>query len=288
MAKVIQPSTLVQSLVIYAFIDSIEIYFGLLKPHQRRALRRYCRVERTLVRYNKKKRREYSGWRAIVTRPSELVVKRLDRLVRKYHGVCNRLDVALEISSADHRALHSLIESHIVLRWRKPGPMGEKGETIYWEPLRRGKRCRRNLVVYSDKINRVTGEVDCTHLELRLMRAYLIRKQGIHRLTDLFQLDPSKLFAHHIAWTNAADVYVQKVLRAHVDEDRKQYAGRRWVKPWEDRYRAGLPRRVRRVLNVLQLDRAQIYKDTFRNRTAIKLRSTGLAIPQQLEWGVIV
>jgi hypothetical protein len=39
--------------------------------------------------------------------------------------------------------------------------------------------CYRNLVLYHDKSNRFTGELDCVYLELRFLWARIVKGQGI-------------------------------------------------------------------------------------------------------------
>src|SRR4051812_32513458 len=176
------PTNLVQS-VVNALIDGLEVYFAMLTEHQIRVLRRFCKVQECRPWLLRRRDRTVPscwrwGYRAILAQPTRAKITRLDRLARKWHGIINRVDIALDINCKDNPALRHWIVTHVILRWRKPGPMKEYRGTVYWEnwkrkPKPRGRRkptrCRRNLVLYSDKENRITGECDAVHLELRLM-----------------------------------------------------------------------------------------------------------------------
>jgi hypothetical protein len=122
----------------------------------------------------------------------------------------SRFDVALDMQCDKPSGLREQILRRLVLKWRPKGAMHEVSDTVYWG---RHRHSRRNLVLYTDKHNKMTGELDCVHLELRFLRSDIIRKQGIARPSDLIKLDPKALFAKHLKWTNLADRYVKKITR---------------------------------------------------------------------------
>jgi hypothetical protein len=135
------------------------------------------------------------------------------------------------------------------------------GGTIYWRSWK--KRLRSNLVLYSDRINRVTGELYCVHLELRLERAANIRHHGIKRVIDLLAINPCELFARHLVWSTAGERYVERVVRQNADAN---------------------PLWIRKLLRVLEYDVAQTLKDAFPRRVSNAKRLIGLPIPTALDW----
>jgi hypothetical protein len=51
------------------------------------------------------------------------------------------------------------------------------------------RRSSSNLVIYADRTSRTTGELDCTHIELRLRGVRALQRAGIHGLKDLVEMD---------------------------------------------------------------------------------------------------
>jgi hypothetical protein len=258
-------------------IDTLEVFFPILDREQRQVLRRYGEL--------KLSRRCWGSWRLVVTLPSPQVLHRLDGLAAKYRGVVNRVDIALEINGADHQLVRLWIETHALLRHRRKGPMETVETTLYWC---KSKRNRRDLVLYSDRHNRVTGEIDCVHLELRIKRAEAVRQQGIYRVRDLLTLDPHQLFARNVGWTDLSDRYARSVIRHNVAEYERNCAGRE-LDEFETAYGAHLPHWLRWVLHVLGYDRPQVLKDNLHWRTCKqrmnKAKSlSGLPIPTVLDW----
>src|SRR5262245_27525440 len=187
-----------------AYLDSVEVYFGCLKQAQLRRLRTNWDIRRC---------RHGFGYRLICNQgsrhkrqrldPSRL--KRLDSLCKKFHGVVHRADVALDIQCENPEALRLQIRSQAILRWKRTGLMHEIGHTTYWEQLRSGKALRRNLVLYPATFNRITGELDTVHFELRLHQAQVVRNQGIRQPSDLLTINPRTLFNKHVRWSSRAD-----------------------------------------------------------------------------------
>src|SRR5262245_30326026 len=188
---------------VWPYVDTIEVYFAVLRPEQRQRLRRDWWLRRCRHGFgyklicnqsSKKERKRLT--------PSRL--RRLDTLCDKFHGVVSRVDVALDIQVDDPVALHQQIRAMAILRWKINGSMFENGDTTYWEPLKSGKPLRRNLVLYSDRHNRITGELDSVHFELRLYQAQVVRNQGITRPSDLLRINPRLWFNKHVKWSSRA------------------------------------------------------------------------------------
>jgi hypothetical protein len=148
------------------------------------------------------------GCRVIRNQPSKATLQQLDQLARKHRGTLHRIDVALDIEARP--GLRDRIVSTARLKWSRKGQMHEIERTVYWVYR---KRSRRNLVLYDDKAFRLTGELDCIHLELRLIGADVIRRQGFRRVSELFELNPRQLFERHVKWSDAGESYVRKIMR---------------------------------------------------------------------------
>jgi hypothetical protein len=268
---------------VFASVDTIEIFFAItLTPDQQLVLRR-CGD----LRECRDAGGRLQGHRLIINRPDRAALLDLDQLCPEYRGVLSRFDVALEIQPPSEVAAEGLLEwiaCNSVLRWRRRGPMEDfENGAVYWQmKLRSGRRPSRNLVAYPDVVNRVTGEPNCAHLELRFYRADTIRRQGIRTVKDLITLDPSKLFARHVKFSDAGEQYVVKMMREAVKDDIERYRNRE-ASEFTDRYRAHIPRRVRGRLHRLGQDRAQHVKDAS-PRTKLKPTEPPFAIPRELTW----
>jgi hypothetical protein len=251
-----------------AYLDTIEMWFPYLRRSAYDEVSRHGRVKQCRTRHG-----QLSGFRLIKNQPGKAVLLQLDRLARRHRGVLHRVDVALDIEP--RTGLRDKIVSTARLKWSKREQMQEIGRTVYW--LQR-KRSRRNLVLYDDKHNRMTGELECIHFELRLMGAHIIRRQGLHRARDLLTLDPSRLFDKHVTWSNAGERYVKKVMRRESNRYRQKYKGK-LVSKVMDKFLASVPRHAEHVLTTLGLDRAQNVRSDRKDRI-----KAFLAVPKELEW----
>ena len=91
----------------------------------------------------------------------------------------SRVDVALNMSNQDVTKVELL--RHLMLKWRRAGTMNDDYQAgTYWCAFRDGERPPpRDLVLYDDRPDKITGELDCVHLELRLRRSRVIRNNGL-------------------------------------------------------------------------------------------------------------
>jgi hypothetical protein len=178
------------------------------------------------------------GCRVIRNQPSKAVLHPLDQLAQRHRGVLHRVDVALDIEPRP--GLGDKIVATAVLKWSKSASHDFE-HTVYWGyRTRSGRRSRRSLALYDDKHNRMTGELDCIHFELRLMGADIIRRQGLHRARDLLTLNPKELFEKHVKWSDAGESYVRKIMRKESDRYRRKYGGKQ-VSVVMDRFLASIP-----------------------------------------------
>jgi hypothetical protein len=152
---------------------------------------------------------------------------------------------------------------------------------VYWQ-INQGKRPNRSLVAYLDEVNRVSGELNCVHLELRFFRADTIRRQGIERIKDLIDLNPRRLFAKHLKFSDIGQAHVKRMMREAVKEDREQYRQKETTK-FIDQYRATIGVRVRGLLHRLGYDRSQLVKDVYQRRKLNTIEPP-FVIPSQLSW----
>jgi len=132
-----------------------------------------------------------------------------------------KVEVALDICHRDRqviRELRDLVEKHLI--WVRPGRLpsystqyprrvGGADGTIYQAP----RGARLNLVVYSDRVSKLTG-LPCLHMEVRIRGRRFIERQGV---TNVSQCD---LVA-----------YLKKNIRLGVmREDGVRQIGHAWIK----------------------------------------------------------
>jgi hypothetical protein len=243
-------------LVISAYIDTVEVFFWQLRRNSPwRQLRSLGML-----------RRSKWGWRLSRNQPSRVAVLQLDRLTRCLQGVLTRFDVALDMQVDDPPKLQNWLVSSSSLRWRKAGPLvTHQGEPRYWAP----QRSPRNLVLYGDRHNKMTGETPCVHLELRF-RGKSVRAQGITTVAQLLTLNPRQLFQKHVRWSDIGYRYFTK----------KPPRQEKPPKGWTVEY---VTKRRNHLLKVLELDRTQTVKGMQRMR-AEPVSPLIRAIPTSLEW----
>jgi hypothetical protein len=270
--------------VVYAYIDTVEIFFRYVDRKSYHALNRIARMEP--VRRNNR----LVGYRAIVNQPTENTLYRLADFARRLKGILSRVDVALDIQGPDPEALRNAVLTTAILKWRRKQPMHEENGTISWADfrLKPGKAYAfRNLILYSDRHNKITGEVDAVHLELRFHRAIMVRRQGIHSVRDLLHLNPKSLFDKHVKFSDIAERYVNFRVRKETMRQRKRYRGLD-VSPAGDRYHASIPAKVRNLFHRLGYDRAQHLRHLRHLRYKVYSSKSehhvDFDIPEQLDW----
>jgi hypothetical protein len=260
--------TNVRLIDVTAYLDTVEVWLPCLRIEVYREIARLGRVEECRNRHG-----QLVGFRVIRNRPSKATLQQLDWLARKHRGVLHRVDLAFDMAARP--GLREQIVSRAMLKWSRKGQMHDDERTVYWSY---GKRSRRNLVLYDDKPSRITGELDCIHVELRFIGADIIRRQGLHKVRELFDLNPRQMFEKHVMWSDAGESYVSKIMRKESDKYRRKYGGQQ-VSVVMDRFLASIPGQVKHRLRRLGLDRSQ----NVRNEVSNKLE-TVLAIPAELSW----
>jgi hypothetical protein len=263
-----------------AYIDTIEAFFSRIRPAE--TLRRLKQVSAKALLTQCRKNGLVWGYRLTVHQPSLSVLQKLDTLAIELEGILSRLDTALNYPK--QILPKPKVLKHVTLKWRRAGVMLDIRDTSYWNGFQEGKRpSPRDLVCYDDKPNKVTGELNSTHIELKLRRARVLKANGINNIQDVINLNPFNLFMKHIKWNewnDEFDDFVQKMVRRTVRDDCKKYRGRK-SSAFTDRYRSRIPHRVTELLLKLKSDRAQIMRDLHPKRL-VKSLSNPLSIPTSL------
>jgi hypothetical protein len=257
-----------------AYIDTVEVFFPghKLTGHAHVLLTKIgCRRCRTTHQW---------GYRYKLNYPFDAAtLVKLDWITERYQGTLTRFDPALDIQASDRDYLLNWIKQHALLRWRRPGEMDDWKQGTCWIPITLNPP--RNLLVYIGRPNKVTKDTQCVHVELRFITAASVRRQGIRRVRDLLNLDPAKLFAKHLKWSNIGALHVIKTIRKAVKEDmQRQYKSEH---QFLDKYRASIPVMVQGRLKRLQMDRSQQVKGRFRHRK-VKEIVAPFEIPSKLTW----
>jgi hypothetical protein len=272
---------------VYPYLDTLEMFFPAAFAHGEE----YRREVRGAVRNCHDRYGGWSGQRFMVQRPNPDTVLWLDYLAQKFAGIVRRFDVAYDLQAEDCAVLRRVIETQALLRWQPTTNiicMHEVGNsldanTLYWgwsnvRPL------RRNLILYSDRACKITGEFPNVHAELRFMGAAVVRQEGILRPRDLLTLNPCQLFHKHLKFSDAGARFVKRRLRAEVVKDRHQHHGHE-LSPFMDQYRASLARRVETMLRVAGWHRSQKLKhEGVMEKRLDKPLTVPFTIPQRLVW----
>jgi len=263
-----------------AYLDSVEI--SLARRHMPRL--KDFKTLGMMISTCKNRHNQVCGFLCMIHQPNIPTLQKLDVLTRQYQGVITRSDIALDFSTPEPQKLHQFIQQHGLLKWRPKQPMHDEEEGTYWCQLKTGQKrySARNLVVYSGRHNKITGETKCVHFELKLLRPHMVRRNGIHNVSDLITLNPSTLFNRHIKFSDIATKVMNEIVRKEVSKDLERYRGRDSNK-YVDRYRAGIKRRVKYLLRSIQFDRAQVVHDAFPKRLVTPM-TVNLNIAETLSW----
>lgn len=266
-----------------AYYDSVVAYLPWVTNAERRKLEGFGYL--TDLR---RPGRPTFGFLLTVQQPSQFQLHRLDEIVRSNRGSLVRFDLALDVQTANKAEADDLqrqIAQQAILRWRRKGPMLDYDGTLYWVDFRGKRRPPRNLALYTDKANRLTGEAEgCVHLEIRVCRARTIRRQGIVSVSDLIRINPRALMEKNVKWSDAGHKNVLRSVRATVKADRLSHAKMRiMVSNRYDSYRKTIPQQVEALFERMRWDTAQYVKDNFPRRTITTVPSP-VVIPTRLTW----
>jgi len=169
------------------------------------------------------------GYRLIVPTPRRETLTHLDRQLFMRGGVLSRFDLAFDFiarNEKDAEELAHCFEHHCKLKWRRKMHMHQVESTIYWcRQKGRTRRTNRDLVLYRDRVSKITGQTDCVHLELRVQKAQAVKGAGINRIRELRNLDPSQLFNRYIQIVDWDQIkfkrrYVRKNIKGGINHKR--------------------------------------------------------------------
>jgi hypothetical protein len=134
------------------------------------------------------------GWKLTVQAPSESALLMLDDYQRRYKGKIKiiTLHIAIDLFADDLSACENWLDDHVVLKYRKPGPMAEGENTISWVYHVRRRPPTRNIQLYSDRPSKLNNQL-CNHLEIRLWRCRTIKGLGLCWVRDVMRLNPTEL-----------------------------------------------------------------------------------------------
>lgn len=115
---------------------------------------------------------------------------------RRRDHVVSYIELALDLIVDDQQDLDALahfLDRHLVQTWHR-GKIVVQGATRYWRP----RASARNLVVYPDRHSKITGEVHCLHVEMRLLGAEAVRRAGIGAIADITNFDHRAFWRRHL------------------------------------------------------------------------------------------
>jgi hypothetical protein len=132
-------------------------------------------------------------------------------------AMINRLEVAkdLIVGAEIKWALRDVFDDHFVQPWH--------GDQVQWRlnggSYTSGKRARRKFAWYADEEAKVTGEVDCFHLEGRHVGVQSVRRAGVEHPRDLLTFDHGAYWAKRLT---LFEVDYERLGRLHVSRGQRR------------------------------------------------------------------
>jgi hypothetical protein len=212
MALVANPVAAIKPLAVYAFPDTVVI--RLKTPLSKRAfdqLKSQCRPNGCFSRKAVKPWDKGWPWRLILHQPSQRALRMLARHAHRVTAWHEALDLIFG-NSEDKDAAQAVFNQHLVQRHHR----AKHGVRIVgkypWKQTRYNgpRQAASNLVLYGHRECRITGEVDCLHLELRMLRARTIKRRGVTSTQDIKRLDRRALWQKHLL---LCDLDVERLAR---------------------------------------------------------------------------
>lgn len=150
--------------------------------------------------------------RVLMRQPSAAALTYLSKIAPR--ATVNRVDVAYDISMPTRTlaaALHAQVRRALVQHWRGRRRMNVIGGTDYWA----GSAWeRRSVVVYSDRVSKVTGK-PCVHIETRFATAAACRRAGLGTPLDLVNADLATVLACQFAFAILDWERLNRTIRRH-------------------------------------------------------------------------
>lgn len=261
-----------------AYLDSVELFFRKFFP---------IADPRKKLKPCKDRKGAIWGYRLVEQKPDKNTLRWLAQLQQLHGGKVFRVDLALDLITADGESTERLkdwVLRQTLLKSRHDGPMLDVGgNTFYWVDYCNKRRSGRGLVLYSDKASKVTGEINCVHLELRFQNTAACTKAGLTQIEALFDLDPAKIFKRHIKFTSFnVQAYMRERLRRAIKIECDDYLrGNRKEQKFTDQYRAALSKKFRSILDRVYQGRAQLIHSV---NPHLHMNSISVDLPKRLEW----
>ncbi len=265
-------TSIFEGVEVVPYIDTAELFFD---PEVRERHLDNDRVYRKLDRFTQlhsgtylkpvwNKDRFLLGYKLILQLPSIATIEAANRVQEKEGGALSCFHLAIDFVSSPkkHGDVRHALNRGLLLKWRRPGPTHDEENGFYAQEYAGRKRPSRNVAYYWDRHCKITGEADCNHVELRMLRPGYIRKAGYGRIKDLLSLNPREWFSHHldvVEFTAAQfDAFKRRIVRLHIRTNpikegkhvSKHFAG----------YMASRPRRLSGLLDRIYRGRAMIVK----------------------------
>lgn len=140
---------------------------------------------------------------------------------KKGEIMINYVELAFDVIVASrHEA--SRLQEIATTHWYQPHHGDQKYNNFRGTEYSGARSARNNLVAYSDKPCKVTGEVHCAHFEWRVKEVSAVRARGIRTFKDLVDFD------HLAFWEKNMRLYWIPLERlGRLDRDRYRKAKRR-------------------------------------------------------------
>jgi hypothetical protein len=275
---------------VQAYRDTVEIFFpyrpkGLLatiKSGAKRAWFKNCFDDTGAI----------VGCRLVLQKPTLQIFPSLEFWREKHKGKICRLDIAFDFRcrpGTDKQSLICLIEKQMVLKWSPCSWMIKIETTRYWvEQFSRKRRSNRDLCFYPNRPSKLDQSPDCIHLELKLFRTEVVKREGVNTFFDLIKLDPARLFKKHVRCVDYNFIAFERAfVRSAVRDDIRRHRNRTHSSVHVEQYRTHVRQRARGFLRRYELDHAQNLKRLYPKRVQkmSSLRVEDLfQLPSALSW----
>jgi hypothetical protein len=134
-------------------------------------------------------------FRLDIQQPSYEAVKFLNQ---QSDAVLTRTDEALDFVfdiAAKRQQAYELIDRHLYKRYhRRQHGIRYCGGTRYTAP----HKIKTKVVMYDSKESRISGEVECLHVEYRMFGQAALRRHGIDSLADILGLNRRQFWNQHL------------------------------------------------------------------------------------------
>lgn len=199
-----------------------------------RKLRRGCRGG---VHAAASKQR-WGYWRVSLPQPSREAVELLASLPRGTVQM-TKLEVANDLvvaSKRDAYALDDWVQRRLYQRWGRKPAIRKPGFAQRQTNASAAYGGRR-IACYSDRVSKAAGQ-PCTHVEVRICGAAVLRRAALRTIDDLFAIDARELFAKSVGLAEANFDRLRRSLSNENDGNFK-VAALRWIHAEHDA--AGFP-----------------------------------------------